>query len=91
MADEFVWMFHEETGNHATFPIAAVPMWTPRGWEPCDPPAEPDATKTHLAYAPATAAVADEVDPESEPEQATAPEPKTRKSGKSGASTGAGE
>jgi hypothetical protein len=60
MADEFVWMFHEETGNSAAFPVAAVPLWTPRGWEPCDPPVEPDVTKVHLAHAPAVEADAED-------------------------------
>jgi hypothetical protein len=42
MAITHVWMRHTVHGGQAQFPEASVPQWQVLGWEPCDPPAEPD-------------------------------------------------
>ena len=42
MAVTHVWLRHSIHGGQARFPEAAVPAWQVLGWEPCDPPVEPD-------------------------------------------------
>lgn len=41
----FVWLEYPDTGGKAEFNEEAAPMWQGRGWQPCDPPNEPDLTK----------------------------------------------
>lgn len=48
---EFVWVCHPPTGGTAQIPIAALPFWAARGWEPCDAPDEIDPTRAHLVEA----------------------------------------
>lgn len=45
MSDEFVWLMYPANGNTWLCPVGALAMWTGRGWEPCDPPVEPNPTK----------------------------------------------
>ena len=83
MSDEFAWMFHAETGNYWQCPVGAIQYWTPRGWVPSDPPPVVDPTKVHEPEGPAPAT------PDPIQAQATAPEPKSAKSGKAGSTEGA--
>jgi hypothetical protein len=42
MAVTHVWLRHSVHGGRARFPEASAPAWQVLGWEPCEPPAEPD-------------------------------------------------
>lgn len=42
MAVVHVWMRHAGHGGVSRFPQRSVEAWRVLGWEPCDPPAEPD-------------------------------------------------
>jgi len=48
---QFVWVTHPPTGGTAQIPIASLPFWAARDWEPCDPPDEVDPTRAHLVEA----------------------------------------
>jgi hypothetical protein len=37
-----VWLHNPETGGTFECPADAAEAWQARGWEPCDPPAEPN-------------------------------------------------
>lgn len=41
--DEFTWLRHPATGGVFHCPLDAADAWKARGWEPCEPPEEPDA------------------------------------------------
>lgn len=42
MAVTRVWLRHSVHGGRACFPEASASAWQVLGWEPCEPPAEPD-------------------------------------------------
>lgn len=67
---EFTWLTHPDIGIPWECPTSAVGFWTPRGWEPCDPPDEVDPTKEPAP--PAEQVVAGETQ---QPEATRAPEP----------------
>jgi hypothetical protein len=42
MADERVWLHNSETGGYFHCPAEAVEDWAELGWQPSDPPDEPN-------------------------------------------------
>jgi len=76
VADEFVWLVNPDIGIPWQCPQAAVGMWTARGWEPCDAPAEVD-----VYHDPA---------PEPEPEPPASPDKPKSKRATAAALTGEG-
>ena len=48
---QFVWVTHPGTKGVAQIPVASLPFWAARDWEPCDPPDEVDPTRAHLVEA----------------------------------------
>lgn len=75
---EFTWLVHPDVGIPWECPTAAVGFWTPRGWEPCDPPPEVDPTKEPAPPAERAVEVAPEETEEPEPEGEQADEDEER-------------
>ncbi len=50
MSDEFVWMFHPETGGQQRFPTEAVSEWAAKGWRLLDADPTTDVNPTRQDY-----------------------------------------
>jgi hypothetical protein len=80
---EFVWVHHAGTDGTAQVPVASLPFWAARDWEPCDPPDEVDPTRAHLVEALRAEAQQAEDAKDSAPDDAVKPQ----KSGRAGTSS----
>jgi len=78
---KFVWVRHPTTGGVQKLAARALTAWQEAGWEPCDPPAEPNLalatrqpkpSQTETPDPPAEPGVAD-------PPPAAKPDTKTRR------------